>query len=88
MIKQTSPFRALRSTITTNAVIRLHRHGGPEWLKLDELLAGAAAARYVERERACFKETNIFPIMHVAAIEGGDRRSLPLGDGYAGRMAR
>jgi hypothetical protein len=43
---------------------------GPEWLKHDELLAGAAAARYVERERACFKETNIFPIMHVAAMKG------------------
>jgi hypothetical protein len=69
MIKQTSPFRAPRSAITTNAVIRLHRHGGPECLKLDDLLAGAAGAQYVERERACFKETGIFPIMHVAAIK-------------------
>jgi hypothetical protein len=69
-LNRPSPFYALRSAITTNAVIRLHRHGGPEWLKLDELLAGAAAARYVERERACFKETNIFPIMHVAAMKG------------------
>jgi hypothetical protein len=25
--------------------------------------------QYVERERACFKETGIFPIMHVAAIK-------------------
>src|SRR6185312_5524027 len=28
---------ALRSSMTTNAVIRVHQHGGPECLRLDEL---------------------------------------------------
>jgi NADPH:quinone reductase len=37
MIEQTSPFHALRSAMTTNAVIRVHQHGGPECLKLDKL---------------------------------------------------
>jgi hypothetical protein len=61
---------------------------GPEWLKLDELLAGAAAARYVERERACFQGDQHFSDHACRRDEGADRRSLPLGDGYAGCMAR